>query len=356
VASVLGVAPIAINTIAQVMALADHLSDDRANEVAMRGIGDALSHSLAEARRETEGHYLIHTLVSRTVLATFRDTPRWEVVRRAAVEVLKSMPDPPVEHLVAAREALIGAALSEEHRREEYLGIMAALGQTLMTTEGYASAAARRAFDDARRALADRWDSPEGIRVMRGMWTFHLGRAEFSEAMDIAQRLSTLGRTKGDPIIGIEASWARAVISYYAGSLKEAENHLNECINAYEPSMDAVLIGRYQQHSAILARSLRALVYSQRGLVDTALQETDEALKEARRVGHEFTLIVTLCYCGAPGSSRGRRRSTLQRGGASTLSHTRVSALESRRPKHSRLGNRLCRRTRGWDSRNGARL
>jgi class 3 adenylate cyclase len=99
-----------------------------------------------------------------------------------ALELLKTLPDTPA-------------------RAQQELVLQTTFGPALMATKGYAVPEVENAYTRARELCRQVGDSPQLFRVLRGLGTFYLIRAEYQPARELGEQCLTLARRMQDPAL-----------------------------------------------------------------------------------------------------------------------------------------------------------
>jgi predicted ATPase len=91
----------------------------------------------------------------------------------------------------------------------------------------------------------------------------------------------------------------------YTGDFEEGRMHLDRAIALYDPVEHRPLATRFAQDSAVSLLCYRSWVLWFLGYPDAALADTEQALRDAREIGHAATLMYALVhtslahsYCG----------------------------------------------------------
>jgi tetratricopeptide (TPR) repeat protein len=80
----------------------------------------------------------------------------------------------------------------------------------------------------------------------------------------------------------------------YAGNIAEGRAHLDQGIVLYDPAEHRALATRFGEDQRVANLSIRAQALWMLGYPDAALADADQALRDAREVGHAATLMFAL--------------------------------------------------------------
>ena len=181
-------------------------------------------------------------------------------------------------------------------RRQQELDLQLALGLALMAMKGYSAPEVGETLSRAR-ALAEKVDRPEYLwPVFLGQSSFHRVRGEHHLALDLAQQLERIGEARNDVAAQLVGRFANGRTRLFLGEFVDARDILERCYGLVDPAYR----GRgsssdpYAMMLAYLAWTLAIM-----GYVDQARSRLDEALSEARRLGHVNTLADVLISANA---------------------------------------------------------
>jgi predicted ATPase len=201
---------------------------------------------------------------------------------------------------------------SRERARQE-LSLQLALGEALMATQSFTAPEVERAFVRARDLCEQAGEAPQVFRVLNGLYTLHLVRAEHERAGELVQDFLRLARGTEDAAYLL---WARLVMgetAFWRGELSQAREHLEEVIARYDPKefqSRGFLYGYADpRHWALnhLGWTLWRLGYPEQ-----ALTRSQESLALARELSHPFTQANALTYANQLHWLRGEPRALLE--------------------------------------------
>jgi class 3 adenylate cyclase/tetratricopeptide (TPR) repeat protein len=171
------------------------------------------------------------------------------------------------------------------------LDLQIALGSALIATKGYAAKDVGEAFARARRLCEQSNDPRQSVRALQGEWVHHLIRAELGLARQCAAEMRQLGQTRDSVALRRLGCFMSGHTSLKLGELPEARSCLEQSIAIFDPEHPpsdeamGLRIGSLTSLSCTLGFL---------GHLDQARNTRDEALKEARRLSHAYTLALTL--------------------------------------------------------------
>jgi class 3 adenylate cyclase/tetratricopeptide (TPR) repeat protein len=180
-------------------------------------------------------------------------------------------------------------------RRQQELDLLVALRPALAATKGLAAADVGGALARAR-TLAGQIDRPEYlVPLSLGQWAFHFMRSEHRLALSLAQQIEKIGEARNTPAARLLGRRAQGLTHCFLGEFVAARDQLERCFGFSDPAHRAVRGALSEDpYAAMLAYLSVTLAYL--GYIDQARSRLDQALSEARRLGHSSTLALVLVY------------------------------------------------------------
>ncbi|WP_158258471.1 AAA family ATPase [Rhodopila globiformis] len=189
--------------------------------------------------------------------------------------------------------ALRGLPDTPWHRQQE-LDLQIALASALTATAGWATADVHNTLARARM-LAEQIDRPEYLApLIVSQWTFHFVRAEHRLTLALGEQLETNGRARNDVATQLLGRLFHGTTNFYLGEFVAARAVLEQCMEFADPAYRSVKGLSFDLYAAVLA--YLALTLACLGYVDQARSRMDEAVAEARRLGHSHTLAHVLIF------------------------------------------------------------
>jgi predicted ATPase len=186
-------------------------------------------------------------------------------------------------------------------RREVALQMIVAV--QLQVSDGYAAAAAERAYARARELCEQDAEAPHLFEVLWGLWMFYEVSASLKNSQDLAKDLFKVAGEGRDTAHLVQAHLASAVTSLSLGNLAAAQEHAERGIALHDPERHGIQFYRYGQDSGVACRAFGALALWLLGYPERAAQRSREAValgKHLRQPGtlalaEHFAAIVSLC-------------------------------------------------------------
>jgi len=236
-----------------------------------------------------------------------RDAPRAVPCLRQAGENARrrSAYQEAIAHLARGLEILETLPDTAERARQE-VDLQTALGLTCMAAKGYATQEVGAAFARARE-LCKPLDDPSLLGpVLGGSWIYHLARAEFGTAREMAERMLEIGRQTQDPAILASGHHGLGQVLFHTGEFGAARGHLEEAYDLFAGGLPAAADPiRSVQDGRVISMGFLAFCLWHLGYPDQALRKARAALALARELSHPFTLAYALFFVASLHGYRG---------------------------------------------------
>ena len=177
-------------------------------------------------------------------------------------------------------------------RDQQELALQATFGSAASAIKGFAAPDVARAYERALELCEAMGKNSELFWIYWGLWAFHVMRANLEQAEALSRRLVELA--EGNDNLLMEGLFAVGSTLVFRGGLEEARATLERALDLDHPERDrsnAFLTG---QDVGVTTRSYLALALWQQGFPERALAVSLEAIAEARRLSHPFSLISAL--------------------------------------------------------------
>jgi predicted ATPase/DNA-binding winged helix-turn-helix (wHTH) protein len=221
-------------------------------------------------------------------------------------------------HAYAEAIRLLGKAIAvldtlpeTRERNLQELALQARLVTALAATRGYAAtrvaaaharvralclalnccAACKDGHCTATRCLMT--DALQPVAVQWGVWVFHLTRAEYARAREIAEEMQALGQRDRDEDFLIAAHSALAVSLCFLGELAAARMHAEQCCALYDPDRHSYLTALTGYDQGVLCRTYLAQILWLSGYPDLALARMRQAFTLAEISLHPGSIALT---------------------------------------------------------------
>ena len=193
------------------------------------------------------------------------------------LELLKSLPDTP------------------ERARKE-LELLLGIGVPLLATKGYGAPEAGHVYKRAQDLCQQIGEVPLLVNTLFSLSTFHRFRAEYKQALELADQLLSLAERTEDPQLLAVAHQMRGENLISIGEFAQARDQLEHMIAFYDPQKHRSLAFIFGQDPGVNALMWSALALGFLGYLDQAWMRYKEALALAKDLDHPFTLALARAY------------------------------------------------------------
>ena len=185
--------------------------------------------------------------------------------------------------------------------RREQIKLQVALITPLMHVKGYAAPETKAAAERARllieqaEALGEPPEDPLLLfSVLYGFWVASFVAFSGDICRDLASQFLALAAKKGTAAPPMIGHYIMGNSLLFRGDLAEARAHYDKAVALYAPSEHRPLATRFGQDVRVAVLSFRSWAFWFLGYPDAALADADQALRDAREIGHAATLMFAL--------------------------------------------------------------
>jgi class 3 adenylate cyclase/predicted ATPase len=241
---------------------------------------------------ETQPELLAHHYTEAGLIG--QALPYWQRAGQRAVT--RSANVEAISHLTKALELLKTLPDTPERTQQE-LTLQTALGVPLTATRSWAAPEVGAAYARALELCRQLDETSQLFRVLQGLWTFYIVRAECETARELGEQCLSLAQSAQDPVLLLEAHLALGSACYSLGEFAQARAHMEEGIAFYDPQQHRSLAFLYGSFDpGVACRSFAAQVLWLLGYPDQALKRSHEALTLAQELSHPFSLAWVLSF------------------------------------------------------------
>lgn len=148
-----------------------------------------------------------------------------------------------------------------------------------------------RALDLARTL----GDLPHELRLLAGLDIFHTRIGDFQTTVELAQRSRAIAAKLGHPAPSAMAEWMLGVAYHLVGNQAGAQRHCEAGMAMLSGARHASTIFFGYDHRTRATVILAGTLWL-RGFADRALEVAEQAVAEAREVGHPVSACMSLIY------------------------------------------------------------
>jgi TOMM system kinase/cyclase fusion protein len=222
---------------------------------------------------------------------TEQAVPYWHHVGQRAIE--RSAHAEALAHLRQGLELLAILPKTPERTQRE-VDMLIALGVSLIATQGYAAPEVAQSYMRAQH-LCEHLDDPHQlVAVLRGLWVYHVVRAEYQTAHALGEQLLTLAQQAQDSAILLEAHRALGTTLFYLGAIASAHMHLTQGIALYDPLQHRASAFLFGEDAGVVCHSRAAWTLWCLGYGDQGRVRSQAAVTLAQQITHPFSLGYAL--------------------------------------------------------------
>jgi predicted ATPase len=271
-------------------------------------VQEAAYHSLLKGRRQ-QLHAAVARALEERVPGTREEAPEvlahhfteagllepaiiyWHQAGQRAAQ--RSANQEAIDHLQRALN-LLRLQPDNRERRVRELALLNTLGPVLLAAKGFADRIVEETYRRGRQLCQEVGDATQLVTVLRGLWAFHLVRAELDASRDVASQLMALAERERSVAYELEAHRPLGQSLFFLGAFAAARHHCARTVALYDPAAHGGHVLRYGSDSRIVSMSYEAWALWFLGCPDQSLMRGEEAVVLARSLGHPFTLAQTL--------------------------------------------------------------
>ncbi|WP_254442656.1 adenylate/guanylate cyclase domain-containing protein [Ruegeria arenilitoris] len=217
----------------------------------------------------------------------------WQKAGRRAIE--RSAQAEALTHLSTALEQLGELPKSRERDLQE-IDIQILRAGVLRSTSGISGEATGKAYGRLRD-LCHRADETERLfPVLNGLYAFHLVRAEYRLAQEVAAQILDLAADTGKTEHRMVGHRAMGAVQLHLGNLLEARKHLEKAWSLYDFDQHSKLAYVYGTDHAAITSAFLGTCYCLMGLPDEAAKVQRTALDWAKQLKHVHSVAQIMVY------------------------------------------------------------
>jgi predicted ATPase len=198
-----------------------------------------------------------------------------------------------ISHLRTGLALLQTLPETPEHRQHK-VEMSLALGASLIATQGYAAPAVGETYTYARQFCQYLEDPYQLFRVLRGLWSYYLMRAELQTAHALGEQLLSLAQQAQDTVLLVAAHRALGATLFFLGTAASAHTHLVQGMALYNDQQHRTQAFLYGENAGVVCRSHAAWTLWSLGYPDQGLAQNEEALTLAQHIVHPHSLGYAL--------------------------------------------------------------
>ena len=189
--------------------------------------------------------------------------------------------------------ALLQRLPETRERVQREVDMLIALGASLLATKGYAAPEVGQTYTHARQLCEHLADPDQLFAVLRGLWNYHLVRAEYQTAHALGEQLLTLAQRSQDSAMLVAAHRALGSTLLRLGAVS-ASMHFAQGIALYDSHQHRPAAFRYGEDAGVICHIYAAWTLWILGYPEQGLTRSQEAVTLAQQSAHPFSLGFVL--------------------------------------------------------------
>jgi predicted ATPase len=194
-----------------------------------------------------------------------------------------------ISHLKKALELLESRPDTPERTQAE-LQLLTMLGIPVVATQGYGAQEVARIYTRARELCTELDNTHIAFLVLRGLWAFHLTRANYQVAYESANEFLILAQRGDDSGLMVEAHFLVGFTLQFLGEFGSARTHCDKGTALYDSKVHRALAFSFGVDPGVNCLSCAPLAIWSLGYPDESLERSSEALRLAEKLNHPFSL------------------------------------------------------------------
>ena len=236
-----------------------------------------------------------------------------EHYRRAAAHARERYADAEAADLLRRALALCRARSESGHRLQQELDLLATLGMSLVTTEGYSAAEVGETYHRALE-LSRRMEGRHLFAILSGAWVFHIVRGDLEISRQFSLEFLEAAARQPRPELIVTGNFIAGVSLYHLGRLEESLEHMTASVRTSAGAGGSVLSLFAGPDIGMFGHAYLAHLTWHRDDAGRAEAYAREAVDEARRMGHPFSQAIALAYSAMLQVFHGDAAAALARG------------------------------------------
>lgn len=192
--------------------------------------------------------------------------------------------------LFARARSLLDVLPESTERDQRELALLSGLFAGLMSARGYASPEAAHIGERVRDLCDQLEPSPTAALAMTGLASVLSLRSRYRQALATAVDAKAIGDVLGDRALRVATHQVLGYVQTWMGDLTAGHTSLRRAYEGYDPVEHAWLIYAFGSAAGPDAMAWGAINTLVRGYPDQAADLADQAVDNARRLGHPFTI------------------------------------------------------------------
>ena len=201
--------------------------------------------------------------------------------------------------------ALLADLPGTEERRGRELEVCLALGPVLVATRGYSNPDVERIYARARALCPSSGDDRLLYAVLSGLHLFHQSRAELAICAELAERRLEIARRLEDPALEMHVLETTGTVAFWRGQHQVALRALRDALSRYDAGRGRAIRLMYGTDSCVVSAAYEALALWYGGDPAQARVRALAAVVHAREIADVHSLALALVFSAIVHLNRG---------------------------------------------------
>ncbi|HMV46826.1 MAG TPA: AAA family ATPase [Blastocatellia bacterium] len=175
----------------------------------------------------------------------------------------------------------------ERDRLELQLQLLFCL--SLQTTGVWTSPEIEQAFSRAQQLCRRAGEDPQTFSALYGIWVYHLLRADYETALDLAAQLLSLAEKAEDSALLMAAHIALGTPLYCQGQLTAARQQYEQALGLYQSNQQQPQLSVMSEDLGVAAQRTWSWCMWMLGYPDQAIKRAEQAVARADHLDHPFS-------------------------------------------------------------------
>ncbi len=200
-----------------------------------------------------------------------------------------------VNHFSRALE-LVEQLPDRKNRMERELALQLDLAVPLIALQSWGAPEVGEAYQRALTLSKTLGDTPQLMRALDGVRSYHNVRSEYLPAMELAEEYYRRSQELADPLHTMFGTGPISIVSVFAGAFEQSLNYGRALITHYDPAVHGTLMYRMGQDPAVVVKAFMVYDLWYLGYPDQALQMAEASFAYATALDHPFSLNFALDF------------------------------------------------------------
>jgi DNA-binding winged helix-turn-helix (wHTH) protein/predicted ATPase len=181
-------------------------------------------------------------------------------------------------------------------RAQQEVRLQTILGSALMSTQGFASPEAKKAYTRAQELCQQLGETPALFPVLFGLWRFYNGRAESQPAREVGEQMLRAAQSSQAPLLLLGAHYMLGTTALHGGEPAHSRTHCEKVEALYSPSQHEALSALYGTDLGVSCKAYLAVALGILGYPQQAMKKAREAIVLAATLSHPISMASALFF------------------------------------------------------------